>query len=534
MPRERLSMRQIKEILRLKHQAGLSHRQIARSCGLSHTAVSNYLERAHQAGLGWPLPDELDEVQLHGLLFGTAPAASAPARPLPDLEYVHQELKRTGVTLHLLWEEYRAAHPDGYGYTQFCHYYARWKQTLEVTLRQPYKGGEKTFLDWAGPSIDWIDSATGQLQGASLFIAVLGASNYTFAEAFVNRQLPHWIEAHIHAFEFFGGVTQVLVPDNERTGVSKPCYYEPKIHATYQELAEYYGTVVIPTRPYAPRDKAKAENAVLHAERRLLAAVRDQTFFGVGPINAALRPLLQQLNEQPFQKLHGSRRSWFEQVDRPVLRPLPQTRYYIGQWCTAKANIDYHIQVDWHFYSVPYTLTQQQVEVRLSVRMVEIFHQGRRVALHARSFKRGGFTTDPAHRPKSHQKHLDWTPSRLIGWAKTIGPHCGQVVSTILERKPHPEQGYRACLGIMRLAKDYGPQRMEKACHRAWVLDSCSYKSLASMLKTNMDQHPLVEKEGSAPPKVPAHANLRGAGYYQSPPADARGAATGPGPAETP
>jgi transposase len=526
-------MRQIKEILRLKHQAGLSHRQIARSCGLSHTAVSNYLERADQAGLRWPLPEALDEAQLHGLLFGAASAASPPSRPLPDMEYLHQELKRKGVTLQLLWEEYRAAYPDGYGYTQFCHYYAGWKRTLEVSLRQPYKAGEKTFLDWAGPTLGWIDPATGQTEAASLFIAVLGASNYTFAEAFVNRQLAHWIEAHIHAFEFFGGVTQVLIPDNERTGVSKPCYYEPTIHATYQELAGHYGTVVIPTRPYAPRDKAKAESAVLHAERRLLAALRDQTFFGVGQINVALRPLLHQLNERPFQKLHGSRRIWFEQVDRPALQPLPKARYAIGQWRTAKANIDYHVQVDWHNYSVPYTLTQQEVEVRLSGRTVEIFHQGRRVALHARSVKRGGFTTDPAHRPKAHQKHLEWTPSRLIGWAQTIGPYCGEVVATLLKRKPHPEQGYRACLGIMRLAKDYGTQRMEKACHRALVLDSCSYKSLASILKTNMDQQPLAEKERPAPPKVPCHANLRGAPYYQSPPAGATGASTGPMRAET-
>lgn len=517
MPRKRLSMRKIKEVLRLKHQAGLSNRQIARSCVLSHVTVSTYLERAAQAGLVWPLPESIDEDQLHALLFGPSAAEALPLRPLPEMEYLHNELRRKGVTLQLLWEEYRANHPDGYGYTQFCTYYARWKETVEVSLRQTYKAGEKTFVDWAGPTIPWINTLEDRIEEASLFIAVLGASNYTFAEAFANQQLINWIEAHLQAFAFFGGVSQVLVPDNLRTGVHRACYYEPQLHPTYQEMAQHYGTVVIPARPYAPRDKAKAESAVQHAEHRILAVLRHQTFFGVGQINTAIRPLLQELNAHPFQKMAGSRQQLFEHLDRPALQPLPATAYQLAQWKKAQANIDYHLQVDWHSYSVPYTLVHQEIEVRLSARMVECFHRGRRVALHCRSFVRGGFTTDPAHRPKAHQKHLDWTPSRLIHWATTIGPNCGQVVTTILESKPHPEQGYRSCLGLMRLAKDYGSPRLEAACQRARALDSCSFTSLASILKTKLDQQPLPGTQVLTLPLVPDHANLRGAAYYQDP-----------------
>jgi len=517
MPRKRLSVRKIKEVLRLKHQAGLSNRQIGRSCKLSHVTVSTYLERAEKAGLCWPLPEPLDDDQLQTLLFGPPAGSALPPRPLPEMVSLHTELKRKGVTLQLLWEEYRATHPDGYSYTQFCEYYSRWKRTLDLPLRQTYRAGEKLFIDWAGPTIPWHNALANRTEAAGLFIAVLGASNYTFAEAFANQQLENWIDAHLHAFAFFGGVTQLLIPDNVRTGVHRPCYYEPQIHRTYAEMADHYGTVVLPARPYAPRDKAKVESAVQYAEHRLLAPLRHQTFFSVGQINQAIRPLLQQLNAHPFQKLAGSRQQLFEQLDRPALQPLPTIPYELGDWKQAQVNIDYHVQVDWHYYSVPYPLVHQPVEVRLSARMVELFHNGRRVALHPRSFQRGGFTTEPGHRPKAHQQHLQWTPSRLIHWAQSLGPACGQLVATLLARKPHPEQGYRATLGIMRLAKDYGTPRLEAACRRALALDSCNYKSVASILKTKLDQQPLPPRPAPPPPVVPAHDNLRGAAYYQPP-----------------
>ena len=456
----------------------------------------------------------MDEDKLHDLLFSdTLPFT--PTRPLPDLAYVHKELRRKHVTLQLLWEEYRTEHPDGYSYTQFCEHDKRWKAPLEVILRQRHLAGEKTFLDWAGKTLRWTNPESGDDQPAFLFVAVLGASDYVFAEAFADQKLDAWIEAHIHMAEFYGGVTQLWVPDNAKTGVVKPCYYEPQIHDSYQELADHYGTAILPTRTHAPRDKAKVENAVLHAERRILARLRDQTFFTLGAINVSIRHCLKELNERPFQKMAGSRLELYNELDQPALRPLPSHRYQLGEWKQAKANIDYHVQADWHYYSVPYQLTQQPIEVRLSARTVELFHKGRRVAAHPRSRVKGGFTTDPAHRPKAHEKHLDWSPGRLIDWAGTVGVQCAQAVARILDSKPHPEQGYRSCLGIMRLAKGYGPERMEAACRRAVALDAVTYPSIASILKTKLDQQPLPEEEG-APSTVTDHDNIRGQAYYQT------------------
>ncbi len=509
-------MRKAMEILRLKYEAGLTNRQISRSCSVSRSTVSSYLERVEKAGISWPLSEELDEEQFQELLFPDTAGGIKPSRPLPDMDYIHKELRRKHVTLRLLWEEYRTQHPDGYGYTQFCEYYRRWKAPLDVTLRQRHTAGEKTFVDWAGQTVAWQDPQTGQEHQASLFVAVLGASSYTWAEAFPDEQLPSWIQAHIHAFEFYGGVSQLLVPDNTRTAVDKACYYEPKVNASYEEMARHYGTAVLPTRTNAPRDKAKVESAVLHAERRLLARLRNHTFFSVAEVNQAIRKCLSDLNAQPFQKMRGSRLSLFKELDQPALRPLPARRYELGQWRKAKANIDYHVQVDWHRYSVPYRLTQQQVEVRLCARTVEIFHKGLRVAAHARSRVRGGFTTDPAHRPKSHQKHLEWTPGRLIDWACTIGPLCSQVVAHLLERKPHPEQGYRAALGIMRLARGYGHDRVEAACRRVLAMDACTYQSIQSILQAKMDQLPLPGEDEPPSPVVSEHANIRGEAYYQT------------------
>ena len=514
MAQKRLSMRKISEILRLKYEAGLTNRQIAQSCGRSRSTIANYLERAEKAGLSWPLPDTIDEEKLHQLLFGDAPPV-ASSRPLPDLAHVHKELRRQHVTLQLLWEEYRAEHPDGYGYTQFCEHYKRWKAPLEVTLRQRHIAGEKTFLDWAGKTLSWTHPESGKEHAAFLFVAALGASDYIFAEAFADQQLASWIEAHISMAQFCGGVTRLWVPDNAKTGVVKPCFYEPQIHDSYQELADHYHTAILPTRTYRPRDKAKVENAVLSTERRIMARLRDQDFFSLGALNVAIRSCLTELNARPFQKMEGSRLTLFQQLDQPALRPLPAHRYQLGEWKKAKANIDYHVQVDWHYYSVPYRLTQQLIEVRLSARSVELFHKGRRVAAHARSRIKGGFTTDPGHRPKAHEKHLDWTPSRLIRWARDLGPQCGQAITHILESKPHPEQGYRSCQGILRLAKGYGQERMEAACRRALALDAVNYPSIASILKTKLDQQPLPEPE-EGPPPIAHHDNIRGQAYYQT------------------
>ena len=517
MARKPVSMRKTRDILRLRHEAGLGVREIARSLRIAHGTVVKYLQRAEAAGVGWPLSDDIDDGQLQHLLFSSQKPLEAACRALPDMAQLHKELRgkrrRKGVTRQLLWEEYRAAHPEGYGYTQFCEYYKRFESGLEPVLRQPYKAGEKLFVDWAGETIPVVDSVTGSARPVSVFVAALGASNYTYAEAFENTRLPAWIDAHIHAWEFLGGVTAITVPDNPKTAVTTPCRYEPALHRTYEELAEHYGTVIIPARSGEARDKAKVEEAVQNAERRILAVLRHQTFFSLGEVNAAIRKALEELNRRPFQKMPGCRAELFRELDQPALRPLPTQRYELAEWRQAKANIDYHVQVDWHCYSVPYRLANQSVEVRLSGRTVEIFHRGKRVALHARSHQRGGFTTDPAHRPKSHQQHLDWAPSRLVDWSgKEVGPQCAQAVGRLLESKPHPEQGYRACLGIMRLRHRYGAERLEAACRRAVLLDACSYRSIKSILATATDRQPLPCSEAAGPRIV--HENLRGQDYY--------------------
>jgi transposase len=429
---------------------------------------------------------------------------------------VHKELhkpRNKGVTLQLLWEEYRAEHPEGYGYTQFCEYYKRFRSQLEPAIRQEYKAGEKMFVDWAGPTIPVLDRERNRVWEANLFVAALGASNYTYAEAFADRKFLNWAEAHIHAWEFFEGVAAVTTPDNEKTAVSQVCRYEPEPNASYHELLEYYGTALIPARSGKATDKAKVEAAVLNTERRILAVLRNQTFFSLGELNRAIRTELRKLNERPFKKLVGCRAEFFAELDKPALLALPAKRYEIGTWQRGKANIDYHVQVDSHNYSVPHRLVTQPVEVRLSARTVEIYHRGKRVALHPRSHLRGKFTTDPAHRPKSHAEHLDWSPGRLIRWAATdVGEHCGKAVATILDRFPHPEQGYRSCLGIKRLSKRYGIERVEAACRRAVALDVCSYRSIKSMLQTGMDSQPVEDTTEGVRPS--AHRNIRGRQYY--------------------
>ena len=519
MAREPVSMRKAREILRLKYEAGLGVRQIARSIRVSHGTVVNYLQRAEAAGVRWPLSAEMDDNQLQQLLFSSKSPPEEARRALPDMAELHKEMRgkrrRKGITRQLLWEEYRVAHPDGYGYTQFCEYYKRFESTLEPALRQPYKAGEKLFVDWAGETFPVTDRQTGIVRQAHLFVAALGASNYTYAEAFENTQLPSWIEAHIHTWEFFEGVAAITVPDNPKTAVNKPCRYEPLLHRTYEELAEYYGTVVIPARSGEAQDKAKVEEAVQNAERRILAVLRHQTFFSLAELNESIRKALFDLNHRPFQKMPGCRDDLFRELDKPALRPLPARRYETGLWRDAKANIDYHVQVDWHCYSVPYQLVNQSVDVRLSVRTVEIFHLGKRVALHVRSHQKGGFTTDPAHRSKAHQQHLEWTPSRLVRWSQNeVGEHCGQAVAKLLENKTHPEQGYRACLGIIRLRRNYGAERLESACRRAVMLDVCNYHSIKSILATAADRQPLPQDgQTVSTPKI-AHQNLRGQDYY--------------------
>jgi len=415
------------------------------------------------------------------------------------------------VTLQLLWQEYRAVQPEGYGYSRFCELYQRWAGALDPVLRQVHLPGEKMFVDWAGQTVPIQNPRDGTLSQAHLFVAVLGASNKTYAEAFPDEKLEAWIGAHCHAYAFFEGVARVTVPDNLKTGVTRPCRYEPVIHQSYQEMAQHYGTVIIPARIKKPRDKAKVETGVQIAERQILAALRDHRFFSVLELNQAMVPLLARLNAQPFQKLEGSRDSWHETVEKGRLLPLPSSLFELALWSKARVNIDYHVVVENHYYSVPHGLVNQPVDVRLAARTVEFFQAGKRVAAHARSGEPGRFTTLEEHRPKSHQRYLEWTPGRMVEWAQTIGPDCAKLVETILEDRPHPEQGFRSCLGIIRLGKAVGPSRMEAASRRALHYHTCSYASVKSILEKRLEAQAWEE---DPPALSPAHENLRGGPYY--------------------
>jgi transposase len=508
-------MRKIKEVLRL-HKLGLGQREIARCCSIGQSTVHDYLKRAAAAGVEWPLPTELDDTQIEERLFGRPHAQARYEKAEPDFAAVHEQLEaHKHVTLQLLWEEYIEQHPGGYRYSRFCELYQRWRRKLDVVLRQQHRAGEKLFVDYAGATVPVEDPHSGEVRQAQIFVAVLGASSYTYAEATWTQQLPDWLGSHVRAFEFFGGAPEIVVPDNLRAGVSRACRYEPDLNRSYQEMAAHYGVAVVPARPRKPRDKAKAEAGVQVVERWILAALRKRRFTSLAELNQAIAELLERLNQRSFRKRSGSRRSLFEALDRPALKPLPVERYELAEWKTARVNIDYHVELERHYYSVPYQLVGQRVEARLTARTVEIFHRGRRVASHARSRAPYRQTTTHEHRPKSHQQHLEWTPSRLIDWARNVGPATAKVFEKILAAKPHPEMGYRSCLGILRLSKMHSAARVEAASRRALHFDACSYQSLKSMLASGLDQQPLGE---SPPERTPVeHPNIRGADYYDPP-----------------
>jgi transposase len=505
-------MRKIREVLRLALGAGLELRKIERSLSISHATAASYLAKANAAGLSWPLPDSLDDGALERLFF-PKPASSATPRPLPDWASVHRELRKKIVTKILLWGEYKNTHPDGYQLTQFYELYNQWSGKLDLVMRQDHRAGEKMFVDYAGPTIPIVDRLTGEvLFEAQIFVAVLGASNYTYSEATRTQALQDWIMAHIRAFEFIGGVPEIVVPDNTKTGITKACRYEPDINPTYHALASHYGTAVIPARVRAPKDKAKVEKGVQLVERWILAALRNRTFTSLAELNGAIKTLLERLNARPFQKLEGSRKSLFETLEKPALSPLPETPYLFAEWRYARVGIDYHIDVEGHFYSVPYALVKKKVEARYTATTVEIFFKGNRVASHLRSYRKGKHTTTPEHMPSSHRRYAEWTPQRILRWAAGIGPETEKYVAALMENRPHPEQGFRAALGIVRLAKQYGNERSESACKRASAFRIYSYRGVSSILATGADKKG-NKREAPAGPEI-LHDNIRGPGYY--------------------
>jgi transposase len=512
MPAKEVSMHKIKDILRLHFEAQLSQHQIAASLQLSSGVVNKYLALFRAANISWPLPKEMDETKLRSLLRPHTKKVSRYHEP--DYASIHQELKRKEVTLLLLWQEYEQTHQkSAYRYAQYCAKYREWLQRQKPSMRQIHHAGEKLFIDYCGPTLDVIDPATGEIRKASIFVAVLGASNYTYAEATWDQTLPNWIASHVRAFQFLGGVPALLVPDNLRAAVTKACRYEPKINETYADLAAHYGTAVLPARPYKPKDKSKVENAVLVVERWILAKLRRDTFVGLAELNAAIAKLLQELNQRPFKKLPGTRASQFEAIDKPALKKLPVKPYEFSTFSVARVHVDYHVEVERHYYSVPYTLIKQLVHVRLTANTLECFYNGERVASHLRSYQKGKHTTLKEHMPKSHQKFSDWSPGRFLNWAINIGPATRDVIKHLLTKAIHPEQSYRACFGILTFAKQYGKERLESACQRALVIGSPKRHSILSILKNGLDKQPLVPPVFSR--RIQVHENIRGAAHYQ-------------------
>jgi transposase len=514
MATERLSMRQVREILRQKWCLGRTHREVAQSLGISSGAVGTTVLRARAAGLDWAQVDPLSDDVLRARVYGP-PTPPTHHRPVPDCAYLHAERRKPGVTLQLLHLEYLEQHPDGYRYTQFCEVYRRWLQRRGLSMRQIHRAGEKCFVDYAGQKPRIIEATTGEVIAVELFVAVLGASNYTYAEATRTQQVPEWLGSHQRAFQYFGGVTAVIVPDQLKSGVVVPCRYEPGVQRTYDDFAQHYGTIILPARPAKARDKAKVEVAVQVAERWILARLRRETFFSLATLNARIAELLVDLNGRPMRLYRASRRELFERLDQPALRSLPAEAFVYSEWKVgARVSIDYHIELHGHYYSVPSALLHEHVDARLTATIVEIFHRGQRVAVHRRSTVRGTHTTDPAHMPKAHREHLEWTPSRLIDWARTIGPQTAALVQAILADRPHPEQGYRSCLGILRLAKRYGPERLEAACARAGAVEARSYRHVDSILKHGLDR---LGTSAAAPQltRTTVHEHLRGRDYYQ-------------------
>ena len=514
MATERLSMRHTREILRQKWVLRRSHREVARSLGISNGAVGTTVLRAQTAGLDWAQVEELTDPALEARLYGRPEVAGQRGRPWPDCVWIHAERRKPGVTLELLHLEYLEQHPAGYRYTQFCEIYRRWLKRRGLSMRQVHRAGEKCFVDYAGQKPRLTNPATGEVRAVELFVAVLGASNYTYAEATLTQQLPDWLGSHQRALAFFGGVPGAIVPDQLKSGVTVPCRYEPGVQRTYAELARHYGTVILPARPAKPRDKAKIEVGVQVAERWILARLRHETFFALAALNARIAELLTVLNARRMRRYGASRLELFARLDRPTLRPLPAEPFVYAEWKLARVNVDYHVEVQRHYYSVPYPLVHERVDVRTTATTVEVFHRGQRVAAHIRDDTPGRHTTDPAHMPKAHQRHLEWSPSRLIAWGRTIGPDTATLVEAILADRPHPEQGYRSCLGLLRLGRRYGEARLEQACARALSVRARSYRHVDAILKRGLEQLPLPTAPAAHPVPL-VHEHLRGRTYYQ-------------------
>jgi transposase len=520
MPTERIAMRRVREMLRLNRDAGLGVRDVARRTGVTPSTLREMLGRFERSGLGWPLPLDLSDADLETRLYGrNGTKQGHRRRPEPDWSALNRELKRKHVTLQILWDEYIDANPEGYRYSRFCDLYRGWEARLPVTMRQTHLGGDKLFVDYAGDTVPVIvDRRSGETRAAHLFVAVMGGSSLSFAHASWTETLPDWIDAHVRAFAYFGGAPRLLVPDNPKVAVIKACFYDPQVNRTYGEMAAHYDTALLPARPRRPRDKAKVEAAVRIVERWLLGRLRNRRFHSLAEVNAAIAELLTALNDaRVLRHIGRTRRQLFEEIDAPKLRSLPAEPYVLAEWRLRKVGLDYHVDLDGHFYSVPYRHARAGVEIRATLRTVEIFLQGQRIAAHLRGSGDGKHTTLSDHMPSSHRRYADWTIERILRDAAAVGPSTDMLCRMILEHRPHPEQGFRACLGIVRLVKAFGAARVEAACLRALEIGARTYGSVRSILDNKLDGRPvprLAVASGDEPPPASFHLNVRGSRYY--------------------
>lgn len=513
-------MRKIREVLRLHHECACENRQIALACCISPSTVSEYLHKAERQGLTWELAKGMSEAEVESRLFTHVGRFEPPARVAIDFDWVHREMRRDGVTLQLLWGEYgKAATESGarpYQYSQFCELYSTWRGTRRLSMRQTHRAGEKLFIDYSGRKPRVVDRDTGEITEVELYVAVLGASNYAFSEATRTQQLGEFCASTVRALEYFGRCPWILVPDQLRSAVSKADRYDPDINQTFHDLAQHYGMAVIPAPPRKPKGKAKVENGVLIAQRWILARLRNRTFFSLEELNNAISELLEELNHRQFTKLEGTRYTAFEKIDRPAMRALPVLRFEVAERKTKRANVDYHVDFDDRYYSVPFQLRRQLIDVRATSTIVELFHRGERVASHRRSYgPKGTPVTAPEHRPKCHEDYGEWPPERMTNWAATFGCHVEEVVRRKLSEYPYPEMGYRAVLGILRCAEKHGATRMDAACQRAMAGTSQTAphrRYIEAILKRGLDKAPPVAAPTT--PRCGSHENVRGPDYY--------------------
>lgn len=511
MSRKPISMRKIKEILRLKLECGLSERKTALSSNVPRSTVQDYLSRAQAVGLSLEEIKVLSDDELEKRLF-PAKSQNPETQPLPDFRVVQKELRKTGVTLALIWEEYLVQHLNGYSYSQFCFHYRQFLQTIDVSMRQIHKAGEKLFVDYSGKTMEVIDQNTGEIRKAQIFVGVLGASNYTYAEATWTQSIEDWVGSHVRMFRFFGGVPALVVPDNLKSGVTRSWFYDPDINLTYAEMARHYNIAVLPAKANKPKYKAKVEGGVLIVQRWILASLRNRQFFSIAELNQAIRVLLEKLNNRPFKKLEGSRKSLFDSIEKAALRPLPEHEYEFAIWKKASVNIDYHVEFDHCYYSVPFQLVRQKVELRVTSDFIEVYSHGNRVAAHYRSFQKGKYSTIESHMPPQH-KFCKWNSQRFIDWASRVGPNVLKVVEIQLSSRAHPEQAFRSCLGILKQEDKAGKERLDAACKRALHFGSPRCRTIVNILLNNQDRLPIPEKAEEK--KLPEHHNVRGAKYYQ-------------------